>query len=267
MLENNLNFGPILEKFNSFNLKELESMNLLNRFDTKFILKSQELNSILERLKEDYQILEINGIRNFRYYNIYFDTKDFMLYTQHHNGKTHRSKVRYRHYLDADKCFFEIKTKTSTSYTVKNRIREAKIDKKIENSAAELLIDTLSIQPDQLFPKLVDTYNRITLICKKQEEKITIDTNIFFQNTINSKEIPNIAFIEIKQKRYNYNSPAFLALREMNIKHQNKVSKYCLGMVLTNTVNKYNFFKPTVLKLNKSMREENGFQLHEFFDN
>ena len=49
-----------LNKFKSISLEDLESVSLLRRYDSKFTFHSVNLPILLEKLKDKYQILEIN---------------------------------------------------------------------------------------------------------------------------------------------------------------------------------------------------------------
>jgi SPX domain protein involved in polyphosphate accumulation len=68
-------------------------------------------------------VLEINGARLHHYQTLYFDTRDFALYSQHHNGQRARYKVRVREYLDSEMAFLEVKRKTNQNRTIKSRLQ------------------------------------------------------------------------------------------------------------------------------------------------
>ncbi|MEI2674984.1 MAG: VTC domain-containing protein [Chitinophagaceae bacterium] len=56
----------------------------------KYFFDRNKLPEILEQMSADYKVLDINGTRLFNYRNIYFDTKDFFFYTQHHNKRVNQ---------------------------------------------------------------------------------------------------------------------------------------------------------------------------------
>ena len=87
-----------LSDFNSISLEDLDKVQLLNRKDTKFVFTQNSLAQLLDKLKSFYRILEIDGVRTFKYDNTYFDTEEFQFYIQHHNESRRRFKVRYRKY-------------------------------------------------------------------------------------------------------------------------------------------------------------------------
>ena len=104
---------------------------------------------------------------------------------------------------------------------------------------------------DALKPQVHTIFNRITLVNNARTERLTIDFNLRFENeqTKLTAELPDIMTIELKQDGLVY-SPMKKILSDMQI-HQLKISKYCIGTVLTNPNAKYNRFKKKVIFLNK----------------
>ena len=101
-----------LSNFNSIDLSELNaSASFLKRIDRKFLVTTNQLCDILSDLSADFQALEIGDKRIFQYDNVYMDTPDYMFYHQHQNKLESRTKIRTRHYVDADMTFFEYKQK------------------------------------------------------------------------------------------------------------------------------------------------------------
>ena len=102
-----------LSQFEPIDLKEMNSVSLLKRIDTKFLTTESKLLEIIPELISDYKVLEIEENRLMNYATLYFDTEDLKSYTEHHNGRAKRHKIRMRKYIDSDLCFLEIKEKTS----------------------------------------------------------------------------------------------------------------------------------------------------------
>ena len=73
-------------------------------------------------LARQYEVLEIDNKRFFKYQNLYFDTDDFFFYHQHHNRNLSRYKVRFRRYVDTNQCYFEVKHKNNKRKTLKSRL-------------------------------------------------------------------------------------------------------------------------------------------------
>ena len=100
----------ILGSFTPITLGEMDSVALLNRTDTKFVLAAAQLPELLEILKPHYRSLEVEGARASAYQTLYLDTDADFFYFQHHNERPRRIKVRYRCYLESGISFLEIKS-------------------------------------------------------------------------------------------------------------------------------------------------------------
>ena len=260
-----------LSIFQSIDLNFLDNLNLLDRFDTKFIVNLNSLNPLLEELKNDFFILEINNFRIFNYTSVYFDDNEFYFYYQHHNNAANRLKVRNRFYHETEQLFFEIKQKLTSQKTVKYRKLSNNLDKldNIQNFVNETEFDNLiNVKKLDLLEKLKIKYKRITLVSKDLHEKITIDINIEFENNtfitqsntldklgseikLQNNILPKVCVIEIKQIKANYNTKIFQLLRKLDYKADISFSKYCIGLILTGENVKYNLFKPTLLQIEK----------------
>ena len=110
-----------LLNFNKTTLAEMNSVSLMKRVDTKFILNESQLLEVLSKLYDDYKILEIDQERLMKYSTLYFDSQNKKCFKDHHNGKLNRYKIRMRKYLVSDICFLEIKKKNNLGIT--NKIR------------------------------------------------------------------------------------------------------------------------------------------------
>ncbi len=240
----------LYDVFQPATLDDLESLKLLNRYDTKFVLRKSQLSKILQNLPPQYKILEIDGKRVFEYQNQYFDTDDLWLYNAHHNGKLNRYKVRYRHYVDVDKFYFELKFKTNKSKTEKTRMQKLGFETHINGGADQIVKELLSVDANKLKPKLDIIYNRITLVNKESKEKITLDFGLTFDNKINSKSLDELAIVEVKLDRLKPHTAFTKLLKEQGIRPM-KLSKYCLGIILTTPGVKYNRFKEKLLRINQ----------------
>ena len=122
-----------LNSLESISLKEMDNVKLMDRVDTKYIFSIQQLPLYLNAIKENYRVLEVNDYRMINYESLYFDTKDFEFYRQHHSGKMNRYKIRFRKYVESDLNFFEIKLKSNKGRTIKNRINYKQIDEIIKD--------------------------------------------------------------------------------------------------------------------------------------
>ncbi len=83
----------------------------MEREEKKYLLHVKNLENILHKLQKEYEILDINGTREFTYENVYFDTADYFFYHQHLNQNKSRTKIRTRKYVDSHLDFIEYKQK------------------------------------------------------------------------------------------------------------------------------------------------------------
>ena len=69
----------ILQSYKPITLEEIDTINLMDRIDTKFIVPISVLYELLE-VVSDYYVLEINGFRNSLYDTTYFDTINYDMF-------------------------------------------------------------------------------------------------------------------------------------------------------------------------------------------
>lgn len=249
---NDLN--TILQIFEPIALDEMESVKLLNRVDSKYAIPSSSIVDILHQLSENYRVLEVNGIRSHQYTTVYYDTHDFALYHQHHNGKMNRYKVRMRRYEDSDVNFFELKFKSNKKRTIKQRIVCSDFSKKIKGKKRRFLSAKSPIDAEILNPKITVHYQRITLVSKQLDERLTIDIDLWFENETEKSNYNNLVIAEIKRAANVRSKAAEL----LHLHHINKMSlsKYCLGISSLYSDVKTNNFKEKFRDINKICYEK-----------
>jgi len=238
-----------LSKFESIALDDLTMNTVLNRLDTKYLVMPGQLSQLLNMLSDDFKILEIDGKRSMAYETKYFDTPDYQLFLDHHNGFDRRIKVRIRSYTDSQLHYFEVKKKQTGNITIKDRLPIASPENCLENQCLEL-IDYCRIDKNDLQVSLLNNFDRITLVGKHGKERITIDRNIRFENENGVADLRNIIVLELKQDTLNRQSLACKALKKLALR-PDSFSKYAIGIVLTASHHKYNNFRPTLLKVRK----------------
>ncbi len=229
----------------------MDSVKLMDRTDTKFVFRFDQLAELLNQIKNDYRVLDINGNKISRYESLYFDTKDFGLYHAHHRGKPSRFKVRFRKYVESELNFFEVKFKTNKGRTIKDRVRQKEINGSIKEKAEELLNDKTSLKSDNLEAKIWVNYSRITFVNKNSPERVTIDLNLTFKNEQQNKTIDNIVIAEVKQDKEV--KSAFIKLMKKYHIRQGAISKYCFGIVNLFGTIKHNNFKPKLILIKKAL--------------
>lgn len=240
-----------LAHFTPITLKEMDNVKLMDRTDTKYVFKYSHLPVLLNQLKDDYRILDINGNRISRYESLYFDTENFHLYHCHHRGKPKRFKIRFRKYVESDLCFFEVKFKNNKGRTIKDRVKQKQIDVTISGKAEILLKEKTPLLPNLLEAKLWVNYSRITLVNKNSPERVTIDIDLTFKNNKEDKIIDNLVIAEVKQDKTL--TSAFVKLMKKYHFREGSISKYCYGVInLYNSI-KHNNFKPNLNLLKKTL--------------
>lgn len=251
----NNKLSDILNLFKTITLEEMDNVRLMDRTDTKFVFRSDCLPSLLKEIKDNYRVLEVNGVIPNRYETLYFDSDDYNLYLQHHNGKLNRYKVRYRQYVESNINFFEIKFKSNKSRTIKDRVKRKRIHEDIEGKAEVLLTEKTTLSPSELKPQLWVYYNRITFVNNKGGERLTIDIDLQFKDENGSAEYPEIVIAEVKRGKSSY-SP-FISLMRKNHISSDSISKYCLGIISLKPGVKKNRFKMKLRTINKLCHEKN----------
>lgn len=246
--------SDILLSFPPISLEEMKAVKLMNRIDTKYLVDRERLPEILSRLTGHFYVQELAGRRVAHYHTLYYDTPDVQMYHVHHAGKLNRQKLRARIYCETDTAFCEIKTKNNKKRTKKKRVELDLSDfgNMLQNPEIhEFVSKKLWYDPALLVPQVENEFDRITLVNVGKTERLTIDMNIHFRNryTYNDAEVPHLVIIELKQDG---NIPSFFksVLQEMRI-HPYRVSKYCLGTMLTNPSVKMNRFKKKLRYIEK----------------
>jgi len=235
----------------NYNQVDLDNtLLLMNRVDSKFILTSNEAAQFLNTLDKDYDVISKEG-NLFRYYETaYFDTAQREAFYMHHNGKLPRYKIRTRTYLDTNDQFLEIKYKNNKGRTEKFRHILTTTEYLFEQSGVVAFLHEHSVYNlNELKKVLLVNYKRVSLKHKKLNERITIDLDMSFSNDINKVLLEDIIFIEVKQEK-SIKSPAMISLKAIN-KYAVSLSKYCYGLLSLDPSIKHNNFNPLTKSLKK----------------
>jgi hypothetical protein len=239
----------ILQRFEPISLQEMDSVRLMNRTDTKFMVSRAQLEDMLLHLGANYRILEVGAARVNRYQTLYFDTVDFRCYREHHNGKRNRFKIRKREYVESRLSFLEYKEKTNKGRTIKSRIRLGSIAELIDEKE-NAFIDECTHEHREYEPKLWNNFGRITLVDITAGERLTIDTDITFQYGDRNAGVPELVIIEVKRDEQSGVSEVLRQLKHQLVRPES-MSKYCLGVALLYPEMKSNNFKQKLLKIEK----------------
>jgi len=240
----------ILNHYESISLNDTDKVRLMNRIDTKYIFNASTLPLILESIKDSFFVLEIKNKRIQEYITSYFDTSDFNMYISHHNGKQNRYKIRHRFYKNDNVGFLEVKFKSNKGRTIKKRIPQNSVNEIYSEAGKAFIKERTPFNADELKVSVSNVFSRITLVNKKLDQRLTIDSKISFSGFDLQHAGSNLAIIEIKRDKFSTESKITEILKNLRI-YPSGLSKYCLGMVYLNPDIKKNSFKPRLLTINK----------------
>lgn len=243
-------FDPVC--LNTLNVRA----EMMVRLDNKYIIKGNILNDAKKSLASHFDNLEIDHRRVFAYDTCYFDDENLRCFYDHHQGRRQRAKVRIRRYIDTELCFLEAKIKRVRGITYKKRTtydahKYGTLDDRAQSYVGKECRHLFDKEYVSTLRRMLDvTYQRITLVSKQGSERITIDGNLNFHKSGKSVCIDDDIFI-IETKSANANGVADKILRQYHQHPINKCSKYCLGMCITDQVERFNNFKPALRKLTR----------------
>lgn len=245
----------LLSAFPPVSLEEMGSIRLMNRTDTKYLVSLSTLQEILLYATKHYRMQEVEGERNIAYHTTYLDTPACAMYQAHQNGRKIREKIRVRTYVSSGLTFLEVKNKNNKGRTDKKRIQIQGIDTLALDGAEEFLRSNAWYELSALRLLLENNFHRITLVNQAMTERLTIDTEICFRHLLTGveAELDNLAIIELKRDGKAC-SPIADILRELRIRPSG-ISKYCTGLVLTDSEVKHNCFKPKLRMMRKIAKE------------
>lgn len=213
-----------------------ERAALLARIDTKYAVNRGRFLELLERLRDDHDVLEIDGRRCFAYRSVYFDTPELRCFWDHVHGHLPRFKARTRLYRDTGKCVFEVKLKRSEDKTDKRQTEHpADRAQQLTDSATrcleEALRDTGLNIPDDLAPSVHTAFTRITLAARGSAERATCDLDVrLFGHRGRTATLPG-ELILVETKTEQRGGRASRALMELGVK-EISLSKYRVGVSL-----------------------------------
>lgn len=240
-------------------LAEMESVRLLDRVDTKFLLTEQQLADILSTVSSRYRVLAATDNRINRYRTIYFDTRELDTYRQHHNDLHPRYKIRCREYVDSGLSFMEIKCKTNRRRTVKRRMEmpvmiERLDDRRFAHQLFDFVHAYAPFDPAELTACIENRFGRITLVSRLRPERLTIDVDYSHAWRDRGSNLPGIVIAEVKQPKFSVDSDFVQQLRSRGIRRTG-FSKYCTGIIDLYPHVKYNRFKRRFLMLDRLNRQ------------
>ena len=230
-------------------LSELNSAaGLLTRVDRKYLVPPGDTQHVINHLAPRAQVLQIDGLRHFRYASTYFDTPGLDAFFLAARKRRRRYKIRTRTYLDSGLCFLEVKTNGSREATVKDRFkydpdnadrvtpdgRLFVIERLVESGTCSS--DEARTIADALVPVMDSTYSRTTLHLPHDEARATFDTQLTWdlfgpdgKRLGQGVSVDHLNVVETK-------NPSTASPTDRLLWHQGhrpaRISKYATGMAL-----------------------------------
>ena len=220
-------------------LEDIESVALMDRYDSKFLVPEHWLSHTLTQLK-NHAVLAIANTVSTTYRNLYFDSPDNVCVRQHVRGKTSRFKVRIRHYANTKVTFLEVKMRDVYGKTAKHRVvRGASTwDAPLDDAERQFLHLHLGDIASTLSPVLESRFERFTLVDLEEGERLTFDLGVAFKNPGSEDDwktpLAHVSVVEWKQNSVNHQGSLIQALRSHPerrgpLGRPLRMSKYLLG--------------------------------------
>lgn len=244
----------ILSGFEIVSSADIEMSSFRRRYITKYVIPDDLLVELINDCKGKYKLLERCSDLQSDILLEYYDTTALKFFNDHVNGKLNRLKVRIRNsYKNEDKVW-EIWRRKSKGRMIKKRVPINGSNIEFEEKAGKMVSEYAGIDLNSLTPSLLASFSRITLLNPESNERITIDTNICFaspKHPEKQKHVAGLVIIELRKRR---RASSFLAdlLARHSIRPV-KISKYCLGISLTNRCAKTNSYKPIIRNIEKTI--------------
>jgi len=246
------NIESIINRLPAISLKEVNSVGLMNRVDTKFYFHERLLPNILKSIQKDYSVLEIKGKRLMPYESFYFDTPNFQMFKWHHNGKLNRYKIRKRTYSLTGDTFLEVKFKSNKGKTIKSR----QLYKGVVSDAESFISNKTPFQWGDLNAVMNNQFDRIMLVNHSMKERVTIDLNLGFSNgDENYSFLNNLVVLELKSERNGGTTKLQKSLKDLRI-YPSSFSKFITGISMHHDGLKMNRFKSRFIDVNKVLENK-----------
>jgi hypothetical protein len=227
-----------------------QRLELLQRIDSKFVIRASRIDDLLGELAGQYAVLPVPGGHVATYRSLYFDTPELRCFHDHRRGRRIRHKVRVRHYPDRALTFLEVKSKRSRTVTDKHRV-ELPYGALCPRTQDLAFLRERMAFADELSPQVWVEYRRIGLVGLASAERVTIDLDVEVV-AMNGARTPlgDVAIIEVKQPSSGGDSQVHGALARMGVRPRS-LSKYTFAIALTRPHVPCNRFLPQLRALTR----------------
>jgi hypothetical protein len=239
--------GSIVAALGSFGHapRELvERRALQQRVDRKFVFAADMVEPLLAQLRAHFSLVLAAAAPLATYRTVYFDTPERLMYHNHRRGRLPRHKVRVRHHVERRLSFLEVKCKAGDNRTVKARTEQPYGAVTFDPAGEAFVANSCPVHPDLLVPQVWMTFHRITLVGNEVDERLTIDCDMGVAAERQSRQLPGIAVVEVKQPRHRNDTASIRILRSLHLRER-AFSKYCIATALLAPVRSH-AFQPTL---------------------
>ncbi|WP_067431916.1 polyphosphate polymerase domain-containing protein [Nocardioides jensenii] len=216
--------------FDPISLAEVvEAAALQTRVDRKYLIAPDAFADLMQGLAGTCRVLDIDGLRDFRYESVYFDTAGLDSYRRAATGRRRKFKVRTRSYLDSGGTVLEVKTEGGREETVKDRLPTTARQRDSIDPAGLAFVDArIDVPAHELRPVLTTTYHRATLVDADAGFRMTCDAGLRLSDRAGTVvEMTDHVLVETKSLRGA--GPADRLLWRLGHRPV-PISKYCVGM-------------------------------------
>ena len=245
----------ILAGFEIVPSADIKLSTFRKRYITKYIVPVQLFGKLINECRGNYKLLDRCGEIWSDILLEYYDTAGLKFFNDHVYGKLNRVKVRVRNCRRTGDQVWEIWRRKSKGRMVKKSVPVNGSNLEFEEKAGEMVSNYAGIDLHSLTPSLLASFRRITLLNPEGIERITIDTNICFASPKHPelpKPVDGLVIIELRKRK---KAGSFLANMLAGYKIRPvKISKYCLGISLTNKSAKTNNYKPVIRNIEKNIK-------------
>ena len=218
------------------NLGALDAVQLMRRFDTKYVVPESWLPQLVEAMAQHAHVLSVAGDVECRYDNLYFELPGDQFLQDHLRGKARRMKIRKRRYASNDMTFLEVKQRLPGGRTSKERMETSTGVSPVLSAEELAFLDQRMHSPHELTARLSGGFSRTTFVDFARNERVTVD-RILNAQLLGDSDAPllqGLAIIEIKQPRPDRYSPIQLWLRSQSerkgmIGRRTSMSKYTVS--------------------------------------
>ncbi len=221
---------------------DMERASLQRRLSMTFLFPASILPDFAGDLARQYTVQPAGEVRCAAYRTLYFDTPDFEFFHAHRCGRRRREKVRIRHYDDRGLSFFEVKQRVHSLKTIKQRRTRAFGDDRLHEQDIWLVRQCAQTR-GSLVPQVWTMFQRLTLVSRVDDERVTLDFNLRFSHLGREIGMPKLAIAEVKQPHLSRRTPIMAALRRRGLRRR-RFSKYCAAIVAMHPDIHHNRLRP-----------------------